>query len=280
MDDLISSVELGAEFDLEPTEVEALLDGAGLPARRVKFGSATATVYDRDAAVEALTSLVPEKAPPLDPALIQELEELRKKVASVHHLLGSDLNDIEGKIDTALAGLTKLAEQNVLLLRSMQTLRDDLTSRVEGLQKMVLGTLPAPSETSVIVPVAPAPAPTPPRAAQVKHNPEPPSEDKLAKRRIGIVGLLASQEQIVRKEFDDAFDLRFFTSDQAKGKSFQAAAGNCERVLVMTAFINHRVEHSIAAAKGTLVRVAGGVTSVRDELHKIFASKPEEVATA
>lgn len=94
---------------------------------------------------------------------------------------------------------------------------------------------------------------------------------KSDKMKICIVGIIPSQEQFIRKEYGDFFDIKCFVSDQAKGASFRACASGCSVVLAMTSFIDHHIEDTIRASKGRLVRLQGGMSTLRSKLNELRA---------
>lgn len=89
------------------------------------------------------------------------------------------------------------------------------------------------------------------------------------KPKICIVGLIPSQEQFIKKEYSDVFEIKYFQSDVAKGRSFRNNVASCSVVLAMTAFINHGIEDLIAASNGRLIRLTGGMSTLRSKLDEI-----------
>jgi DNA-binding transcriptional regulator/RsmH inhibitor MraZ len=89
------------------------------------------------------------------------------------------------------------------------------------------------------------------------------------KKKVCVVGLLPDQTQILEKEFSDDFQLKYFESDKAKGPSFNSWASSSSAVLLMTAFCNHGIESSIRASKGKLIRITGGMSTLRQKLTEL-----------
>lgn len=280
MTELITAAELGELFKRSIAVIEAKLKEHKVAGHRIKYGDGHMLVFDKKAAMDVLTPAFAE-APgrPGDAALLEHLKrvETLAKASSnaLESLLGAS-HENEARTDTLLAGLAKLADQNVLLLRAVDNTRIDLLAQVKALQESIDAMAERPatvclaeaSRPSVVVP----PATKPPR-----HNPEPLTAEKPVKPRVAVVGLLNAQQNVIEKEFGDAFDLRFFTSDAARGRAFMEAISNCKPVLLMINFANHGIEDAVRAAGPNLVRVNGGMSSLRDKLTELFVKLGEGV---
>lgn len=84
------------------------------------------------------------------------------------------------------------------------------------------------------------------------------------KPSVVVVGLLHSQEQIIRERHHEAFKLSFVTSDQYHGNQCEAKLLNADKVFLMIDFINHNDMQ--ARLKGKAVLVRGGMNT----LHRVM----------
>lgn len=170
--------------------------------------------------------------------------------------VSADLAELVDNTAALREMVTKLTEQNVLLFKTVEALRI-------AAQSAATPAVPTPSNSPRLFTKVPDPTPVKP------------------KTKICIIGLLATQQQMIAKEFDECFELRMFHTDDAKGPSLTSAAENCDRVLLMTNFINHAVENNVKAAGGKYEHVRGGMTTLRDRLTTLFADGvPTKKATA
>jgi hypothetical protein len=88
---------------------------------------------------------------------------------------------------------------------------------------------------------------------------------------VGVVGMLPAQEEILRKEFDDIFTLRFW-NDRTGGSNGQlkSLGANCVAVFIHTDHAGHAAEDTLKSVGATIRRVPGGVTSMKDALTAYF----------
>lgn len=89
-------------------------------------------------------------------------------------------------------------------------------------------------------------------------------------KKVLIIGLKGNQEQEVRKEFSELFDLRFInggTSDKLR-----SMAKNMDYVLSHVAHSSHAVENSLKTVGITPIRVNGGTTQLTEKLTEIYAN--------
>jgi hypothetical protein len=84
--------------------------------------------------------------------------------------------------------------------------------------------------------------------------------------------LLSAQKQVIEKEFSQAFDIRFYEVTDAKGRAFSDAVSRCEAAFLMVSFINHSVESSIKATGTRIIKVPGGMSSLRDKLTELYVT--------
>lgn len=105
---------------------------------------------------------------------------------------------------------------------------------------------------------------------QLAAAPAPAQSPCPSKPRITIVGLLPGQASLIDREFNDAVDLHFVTSEQSTSQKLKGLCRTSAAVLAMTGFISHTTEDVIKANGGNLIRVSGGMTSLRDAITEAF----------
>ncbi len=93
-----------------------------------------------------------------------------------------------------------------------------------------------------------------------------PTPPKLTK--VLLIGLLPNQENIIKNEYSDMFEL-VFANRELPGGVLKGKASKCANTLVLTDFISHTVEKALSRVHG-YVRVSGGISSLRVELNKII----------
>lgn len=98
------------------------------------------------------------------------------------------------------------------------------------------------------------------------------------KLKVGIVGLLGGQKQIIMKDFADALDLKFFETTKSKTKQFESGVSQCDVAIGMVNFINHGVEPVIRNAGVPYIQVRGGMSTLKDKLTEMFVGADEKVA--
>lgn len=99
---------------------------------------------------------------------------------------------------------------------------------------------------------------------------------------IAICGLLPEQVRFVQQEFPK-HSLRFVDIDAQTGPSMKQAAQGCDKVILLTNFINHTTQSLVPPSKRILVR--GGISKLRAQLNKMptpvkTIATPAPVATA
>jgi len=88
------------------------------------------------------------------------------------------------------------------------------------------------------------------------------------KRKVIICSLLPVQQELMRNEFGDCFDLRMFYRDQEK--ALTKAVNHGDLVILMGDFISHRVSQRIEGAGGKIELVMGGLTKLREKLTELY----------
>lgn len=105
--------------------------------------------------------------------------------------------------------------------------------------------------------------------ASLPAIPEPSRPAAAPKKRVTIVGLLNGQVDMMRREFGKELDLHFVEVAKDAGR-LKSLSGTSHAVLTMTGFIRHADEELIKAAGGNLIRVTGGMSTLRDKLTEIY----------
>jgi hypothetical protein len=109
-----------------------------------------------------------------------------------------------------------------------------------------------------------------PRIAEMVQNliPAPVPKEKSKLRKVAIIGLEPAQKQIIINEFSKEFTLYFDSGkDFVKIKSF---GSNCEAVFLHIDHMSHSVESALKSVHANIIRVPGGMTSMRDALTQYY----------
>lgn len=85
---------------------------------------------------------------------------------------------------------------------------------------------------------------------------------------IGVVGLLPNQAGELTSEFHDCLDLRFWNDDGSS--KLKALAHHCELVILHTRHSSHSTDEILKGEKANILRVTGGVTSIKRALEEYF----------
>lgn len=88
--------------------------------------------------------------------------------------------------------------------------------------------------------------------------------------RVTVVGLLPGQVEMISREYGAALDLHFVDCEHTNTKRLEGLCRSSHHVITMTNFINHAVEAIIKASGGNLIRVFGGMSSLRIALEGII----------
>lgn len=103
---------------------------------------------------------------------------------------------------------------------------------------------------------------------EIKLKPEP------VKKKIAIIGLLKRQQQLIRREFGNELDLRFYKPNKIGSSStIVDMCKQADHVVAMLGFISHANEDSIRRVAKSYIRVPGGMTNLRDKLTELYISK-------
>ena len=95
---------------------------------------------------------------------------------------------------------------------------------------------------------------------------------KLA--RIGVVGLLAQQQQMIAQEFKDEFYIDFWNDRTGSNRAtLKSLALKCEVIFVHVEHCAHNVTETLKGAGGNVRLVKGGMTSMRDALTAYYVKE-------
>lgn len=267
MSTLVNITQATAELSLAWATIHNYITSSGLqPEHTAKHGKRLVPLYDLEKLREGLKTHIEaygKKAKAdvssidIQPALNQLAERMAREYQGLFKSISADLADLVDNTALLKTQIGQLTEQNRLLMRAIQDVK-------------CAAAPPLPSASGV----AGASTPSTPAPSAPPIPPAPP------KPRITVVGLLASQQQMILNEYSEVFDLKMFHTDDAQGASFRAAAENSAAVFTMVSFINHAVENVIKSMKGKVIRVTGGMTSLRDKLNDYFVNQtPKKEAT-
>ena len=272
-----TAAELAREFNTRSEHVNNELRQAGIdPVHSLKAPRGTQPVYERSSALPILQARFAPEPPPAA-GDVSCAKELRDIAQSTQKAVDECLTTIEAHGEA----IAKLAQQNIALARILDALKIDQANRLNALQASIDRGMEhmaqwttATSGDRAVLPSPAAAEPSPPKAP--KHNPEPTPAAKPARTRVAVVGLIGTQKAIVEKEFKDVFDLRFFETDAASGRAFREALSNCSAAFLMVGFATHSVDATIQESGTKLVRVSGGITSLRDKLTGYYLQVTEK----
>lgn len=168
---------------------------------------------------------------------------------------------------TLMEAVAQCQAQNVSLLKAIERVGLDLSAKIAALQEAV--------DTPMVADLhIPEPAHKPITPVLSLAPPVAPL------RKIAIIGLLAAQKQVIEKEFSQAFDIRFYETDDAKGRAFGDAVSRCEAAFLMISFINHSIESAVKATGTRIIKVPGGMSSLRDKLTELYVTPASAKAQA
>ena len=248
----------------QPTIIEALADLE--PVMQMPYSRGTMRVYDSAQACALIEACIERKrrqpapvaapAPQVvQPTPVVDLGPLTNRVLAV-----------ENQMEALVEQMTEVTSQNTLIFKAVGDLRVELLARLDALHAAV--------DNPPIVVDNP-----PPPVVVDSHQPRlTPTPVKVAPplRVVGIVGLLGGQREMIKQEFGDLFNLRFYESDDAKTKMFRDSVRGCEVVLAMKNFINHSVDRIVLQEGVKLELINGGVTSLRNRLTAMYVNDSAE----
>lgn len=271
MAELIPTNSICKLYHIREDAVMRVLKGAGVePVHVTPLGRGVMRLYDPGLVKKAFDEWLKSKEPKaVEPAPASASDDPSPILGAINAMANEAAEE-----HAALVVLCKrLADQNVLLLRSVEDMRANVYAKIDGLQAAIdamahpLDQPAAPAEPVVA---------TQPRAEVIRLVEQP----KPAKPKVCIVGLLGDQKRMIEKEFGPVFDLRIYESGghtNYGGREFIDAISRVDHIVVMTSFIGHSAENAIRAVKAKPVRVTGGMTNLRDRLTEIFVNQPGAV---
>lgn len=162
--------------------------------------------------------------------------------------------DLKGTV-SAIADAVAKAIGSVLRARIEAVVQDQLQQALDSLPTQIAQVMVGPKGT----------VRNDPSQARVREPTAPKGPEKT---RVTIVGLLAGQAQMIVKEYSDRLHLEFVEQAHTSGQRLKGLCHASEAVITMTGFISHATEDLIKSRGGNLVRVSGGMTSLRAELDK------------
>jgi hypothetical protein len=109
------------------------------------------------------------------------------------------------------------------------------------------------------------------------HDAIPPEQAQPRKPRIGAVGLLHTQEAEIRREFEDTYDIRFWTTDCAL-RALKPIAVGCEAVFVHTRHISHSVSEVLKSNGAKIVWCDGGISGMKDAIVSYYVGQIDSQA--
>lgn len=301
--------DLEEETSLSITTIQKIVKQADLkPIYDAPYGRGTLRLYDKEAVLKAVEEYK-EKKKQEDEARGTKTTEPSKANDELLNAMATELLKNSSKIEEMNETLEKISQQNVIVFKTMEKLSGDLVafagnvktlftnletnrdkfqedmnvhlelilqsvsdlqnvsskpaSQVQSEAKPEITVTEAKennSQNSKSFDVKPVSAGT--SVQQKKEGP---------KMKVCIVGLLPSQTTLIEKEFGNDFQLKCFVSEKAKGPSFTAWASNANAVLAMTSFMDHSIEDCIRASRGRLVRLDGGLSTLRQKLSTMKA---------
>ncbi|WP_395138385.1 hypothetical protein [Schlegelella aquatica] len=99
---------------------------------------------------------------------------------------------------------------------------------------------------------------------------EPAAPHTAAKLTVTIFGLLDAQAAMIDSEFGRDLNLRYVRSSDAASQRARGLIRTSDYVVTMAGFISHSTEDLIRSMGAKLVRVSGGMTSLRNELTRLY----------
>lgn len=265
--DLLTAAELGYQFGRSSDEIVATLRDLGHAGQKVKYGNGSMVVYD-PAVVDVLAEAY---APEPEPDIPGSIAAVQRSIEQLALLGQAERAGTLDKLDTALGGLSTLAEQNRQLLRAIEAAREEGRALHRDVME-ALGRLGAARhEASTLVPSPvqlPAPVGKPPR-----HNPALESA-RVTKPRVAIVGLGGAQQQTIDKEFGKDFDITYIELERANSANIASKVERCGTVFLVVSGHNGTILALQAAASHKLVRV-NGLSSLKDKLTALWLAHAE-----
>lgn len=256
---LVSTSELCRSHRLGAASVTEYL-GELKPTHTAKTGAGIAKFYDR-ASADALIRKGIEQAARRTraaeaPAREAEGSALAPRLAAIENIVSDILGNTE-QMDEDRAQVKKLLDQNTLIFKAINELRQAFAGRPP-----ILPVPPAPAATAAITPPA---APAPPDAPA-----------KVVKHRVVVAGVRSTHAAIIKQEFGECFNLTTYTSEECKGRSYEDSLGRADHVIAVLAGMNDGFESTRRAAGSKLIRITGGLSTLRDRLTELYIATADK----
>lgn len=145
-------------------------------------------------------------------------------------------------------------------------LRRALQSKLDEVVTALPAQLALPAPVADTVDAEPVPCATEP----VPRATEPAAPHTAAKLTVTIFGLLDAQAAMIDSEFGRDLNLRYVRSSDAASQRARGLIRTSDYVVTMAGFISHSTEDLIRSMGAKLVRVSGGMTSLRNELTRLY----------
>ena len=210
--------------------------------QRTRWYSLPDTATAKPAQVKKAAPAKPKPAPVID---------LKPTPVSVEP---APVIDLKGTVN-AIADAVALAIGDVLRTRIEAVVQEQLQQALDSLPAQITQVMAEPKGT-----VRNGPSQAAARQA--------PAQRSLSKNRVTIVGLLAGQAAMIANEYRNRIVLDFIEHNHTSGQRLKSLCGTSHAVMTMTGFVSHATEDLIKSRGGNLVRVSGGMSSLRAELDK------------
>lgn len=258
---LISAPDIAREMGWDRQKVHGILEFHGcLPKLETPYGRGVLRFYDKSEFKVAVARYEAAKRPPSPPPqpepapqpaapakVVISFDEIHEALAEIEKRSIERDRQLAAKIDAIATGV------NLLL--------DHLTKPKDG-----PGLLAPPFTVTCAADSPPSPVQ---QLLMPQHNPAQASPARDTKPNIVIAGLLPSQAALISAEYETGLKLRFYTSDQASTSGFVNNLRTADLFISMVGFVNHKTENAAKTAGVKLVRIPGGMTRLREALHKI-----------
>lgn len=286
--ELVNAQDLAELLSAGRGNIDAALKHLAVkPVYQMAQGKGVVSIYDKEVVLPLVVTYLenkkkeaaarlPQAAPTVLPAAgVDALQaHLDKRLDNLVDIVNDGLDDIDGIKEI----VTKLADQNVLLHKALESLRMLVSDKVNALQATVdltpnLVKVAMQPDVEVVTP-KPAPAPAPAPIAEFKPGAVNVPERTEPKRKIAVISLLPDQKRLIEKEFGDVFDLRIFDGGEARTGGFNQRVSACEVAFVMNNFVDRNITDQIKKSGVKVVKVGGGLTRLRTELTNVFLNAP------
>lgn len=243
---LASPSDLGRKHDMDSSFIARLLQQSGIkPAYETKTGRGMMRLYEEHAAhlvIEAHKSRVASAVTARRPATV---EPAAPPVSP----------DVMNTLDTLTENVAKLLEQNVLIFRALNSMKDDSAAKLDVIQEAVVELATRPEEGG------PTPATATPTPA-------------VRRPKVRVLGLHDNKAVHLQREFGKLLDLAFVNPDRARVASQSQSTGS-DATLVLIDFVNHTVTNNLESNGIPHTVIRGGLTGLRTALAELVVAQQE-----